>query len=513
MDSELVIGLVGAIGSDLAGVETGLIDALSDVGYTAETIRVVDLLHQFELWANLPHSPEDQRYKRHIEAGREFCEKLGREDALARLAVASVRQCRIKQTGDFKTPPSRHAYVLRSCKRKAEVELLRKVYGSSFWLVAAYSPRQQRIDDLAKRFAESYNEFDSDQYRALAEKFVEVDEMEGIAFGQDIRSTFPLADVFVTTESRRAIRDAITRFIEILFGYPFHTPTRDEFGMMHARVSALRSSDLSRQVGAAIASGDGDLMCVGTNEVPAFGGGPYWPDTPADSRDFQKGRDTSFDLRRRLLADALRRFQKADWLSEKLDTTNIEELVQSSLEGRSGAPMRESRLMDVIEFGRTVHAEMDAISSAAKRGVSVAGSTLHVTTFPCHICARHIVSAGIKRVVYIEPYHKSLASDLFSDSITVDDPRRPARFVHFEHFVGISPSRYSELFTMLKRKESTGASIMWDKAASVPRITQDAVHYVHNENLLLTEFTRDLSQAGVHELEKTKDTKTKARKK
>jgi len=290
-------------------------------------------------------------------------------------------------------------------------------------------------------------------------------------------------------------------FIEILFGFPFHTPTRDEQGMMHARVSAIRSSDLSRQVGSAIATSEGDIVSVGTNEVPRYGGGSYWPADGRDSRDFQKGRDTSFEMRRLLLADALHRIDRMGWLSQEAAREGIDKLVERSLMEPSGAPMRDSRLMDVIEFGRTVHAEMDAIGTAAKTGISVKGCTMYVTTFPCHICARHIVSTGIERVVYIEPYHKSVASDLFSDSIAVDDPRRPSGYVQFEHFVGISPSKYEDLFAMVRRKTLDGSAATWRKSDALPRLYEDKIFYLRKETNILDEFTLALSTANLKELE------------
>ncbi|MEJ7655371.1 MAG: deaminase [Chloroflexia bacterium] len=46
-----------------------------------------------------------------------------------------------------------------------------------------------------------------------------------------------------------------------------------------------------------------------------------------------------------------------------------------------------------------MHAEMSALLDAGRRGVPVQGATLYTTTFPCHNCARHIVGAGIDRVV------------------------------------------------------------------------------------------------------------------
>jgi hypothetical protein len=60
---------------------------------------------------------------------------------------------------------------------------------------------------------------------------------------------------------------------------------------------------------------------------------------------------------------------------------------------------------------------MDALLSAGRSGVSTIGSRLFVTTYPCHYCARHIVSAGVYEVQYIEPYPKSRAIDMHGDAI------------------------------------------------------------------------------------------------
>jgi tRNA(Arg) A34 adenosine deaminase TadA len=112
--------------------------------------------------------------------------------------------------------------------------------------------------------------------------------------------------------------------------------------------------------------------------------------------------------------------------------------------------------MDALEYGRVVHAEMGALSDAARIGHSVRNGTLYCTTFPCHMCAKHIVAAGIKTVVFLEPYPKSLATELHSDSILVEggDRGRYQKFpaVEFEHFYGVSPRRYREIFERFKRK-------------------------------------------------------------
>ncbi len=54
---------------------------------------------------------------------------------------------------------------------------------------------------------------------------------------------------------------------------------------------------------------------------------------------------------------------------------------------------------------RTAHAEMNAITNAARVGVSIEGATVYCKMVPCYTCAKAIVNAGIKRVVAMRDYH------------------------------------------------------------------------------------------------------------
>ena len=133
-------------------------------------------------------------------------------------------------------------------------------------------------------------------------------------------------------------------------------------------------------------------------------------------------------------------------------------------------------LKDLTEFGRAVHAEMNALLDAALRGVPVAGATLHSTTFPCHNCARHIIGAGIARVVFIEPYTKSRAERLHADAATIARTGRDPEKVAFEPFVGVAPRRYLEMFDAaarqrlghLARKDETGHKHEFVKKQAFP---------------------------------------------
>ncbi|HWR38022.1 MAG TPA: cytidine/deoxycytidylate deaminase family protein [Patescibacteria group bacterium] len=68
------------------------------------------------------------------------------------------------------------------------------------------------------------------------------------------------------------------------------------------------------------------------------------------------------------------------------------------------------------ELCRGAHAEQNAIVQAACHGVSIAGGTLYVTAHPCSACAKMIINAGIRRIVYGEGYPDPLAVELIQQA-------------------------------------------------------------------------------------------------
>jgi dCMP deaminase len=56
------------------------------------------------------------------------------------------------------------------------------------------------------------------------------------------------------------------------------------------------------------------------------------------------------------------------------------------------------------DLSTALHAEAAIIAAAARRGVSLAGADLYVTTFPCPACARLIAEAGLRRCFFAGPY-------------------------------------------------------------------------------------------------------------
>lgn len=68
------------------------------------------------------------------------------------------------------------------------------------------------------------------------------------------------------------------------------------------------------------------------------------------------------------------------------------------------------------ELCRAVHAEQNAIAQAAQYGISVAGSTLYVTHQPCVMCAKIVINAGIKRIIYSGDYPDKLSLELLDEA-------------------------------------------------------------------------------------------------
>ena len=148
--------------------------------------------------------------------------------------------------------------------------------------------------------------------------------------------------------------------------------------------------------------------------------------------------------------------------------------------------------MDITEYGRATHAEMEALLSCARSGVSTRGSTLYSTTFPCHNCAKHIIAAGISRLVYVEPYPKSQAKELFHDSITLESGADGR--VRFEQFVGVGPRRFFDLFslglssgTTIKRKQG-GLKVKWSAEKGLIRVPLLPNTYLEREKVAENEL-------------------------
>jgi len=128
---------------------------------------------------------------------------------------------------------------------------------------------------------------------------------------------------------------------------------------------------------------------------------------------------------------------------------------------------------------------------------------MYVTVFPCHICAKHIVASGIRTVVYLEPYPKSYAERLHSDSIQIDD-KTDASKVQFVPFMGIAPFRYRDLFEKGKRKTDAGEAKKWQSEPRRPIIEVLAPTYMDIEKYVIAKLAEIIADVARKEAEEAK---------
>ena len=457
---EIVLGLAGPIGVDMDAMSESLEVALRAVGYRPHQIRITDEMTLFGLVVPGERGDFHSESIYKMRYGKEMCRHFADPATLGRIGAMAIRSCRnalAEATGE--QPVERVAYIVRQLKRPEEVAFFRWVYGRQFVLVSGHGPREQRqrlLQDLIRRSPPTT--MPPGGASGLADSLIETDEKEDDDFGQRLRDTFHLGDVFVDGLNRSAMDAKLSRFVQAFFGRADIGPSRDEFGMYAAASAALRSTDLSRQIGAAIFSDHGEIVAQGCNEVPRAFGGAYWDSEEPDFRDVRLGHDPNALEIRVVLRDLFQKLKASDLLSDKaLSLGTPTDMVRALTE--NGGALRDASVMDLTEYGRVVHAEMHALCDAARLGKAVAGTTLYCTTFPCHNCTKHILAAGIRRVVYIEPYPKSLAKVLHAHEIEVDgdDPSR----VEFAPFLGISPLLYRDVFQKGRRKDREGRAKRW----------------------------------------------------
>ena len=504
---ELFFGICSPLGTNNNKVLKIIENALTNFKYSYVGIKVTDLMKAINLEdKTLTESPFDRRYETYIDYANGVRDLFGKE-ALATLGISAARSIRSDKFRDVEHA-SAMGYVFDQFKRPEEIDLLRRVYGRLFVLISVYSDSGKRIQQITKKIAQDNGRSrPNNEDKSRAHQLAARDEAEDdIAHGQRMRDAFALADVFINIDDADDAEKLLRRFLSGIFGSNSISPTRAEYGMYSAKSASLRSSDLSRQVGAATFSPDGEIISMGSNEVPKAGGGTYWTGDDGDARDHVLGHDENESIKRSLLADIVRRLIQAGHINRD---TPEQELISTVLQEATtkGSAVRDSQIMDLLEFGRIIHAEMSAVCDAARLGKPLKGAHLYCTTFPCHICAKHIIASGIAKVTYIEPYPKSYTEQLHEDSMIVCTGDFPDNKVQFSPFLGISPYRYREIFERGKRKNDDGSFREWTEKEPKAIMRYSKRFYLENELAVTKIFSdrqKELAAKGIASVQAAK---------
>ncbi|PZU86578.1 MAG: deoxycytidylate deaminase [Chelatococcus sp.] len=494
---ELVFGIVGPIGVDVGQIVDLLQNKLHDLKYKSHVIHLTKVMDFYISDSKINHEVDNisyyKRYLSLIEHANKFRKIAKHKAAMAGIAIHQIRSIRKTVSGSEEMPALSNSYIIRQFKRAEEIQLMRQTYGRKFIQISVYGSPIDRRRILISHIQsydhspKSESECERQAIDLIDKDHSQVDDENG----QRLSEVFHLGDLFVDGISRPKAEKTISRFLDAFFGLNLSSPTKDEYGLYIAAAASLRSVDLSRQVGAATFSKDGEVISLGCNEVPKAGGGTYWIDQDSPIwRDIELGGDPNQERKNEIVFDLVERMSKEKLLAIN-PTTSIREVVDLLLKNKR---IKDAQIMDIIEFGRIIHAEMSALMDAARTGRSVKGATLFCTTFPCHMCAKHIVASGVDRVVFLEPYPKSYAQKLHSDAITFNAEENGK--VLFEPFIGISPRRYRDIFEKKKRKDNRGAALKWYESTPKPLIEDKSAAYIDNEEPAIYTSLKELRYLG-----------------
>jgi len=467
--NELVFAVVGPVGSGTSWVASSLAGVLKNPTYGMDVhiIKASDVISSYihrTIGVPLDTSSTYAKVTALQDAGDSMREGDPAAVAVELItAIKSTRNAQHKADEIVKSiapadKATRRAYIIDSLKHPAEVELLRAIYQESFCLIGVVCQEKIREDRLLSKKCQSTG------LTGIQALMLRDEDDADRKHGQKVTDTFHLADFFVdnsparyTDEEREIpnplweVNDQLARLVDLLTVGKVLRPTASEFGMFHAYGAKMRSACLSRQVGAALLDKKGNLLSTGTNEVPRAGGGVY-------GGGFDDDDDQGLTTDDRCVATnkfcSSNRSQETI-IKEIIETIPVLNAVPDKV--ALAKQLKKTPIGRLLEFSRAVHAEMDALLSAARTGSTTVGTRLFVTTFPCHYCARHVVSAGVDEVQFIEPYPKSRALKLHGDAITtvVADWVPPSgkgsgagimRKVLFRPFTGVAPRLYRRVF-------------------------------------------------------------------
>lgn len=482
VSKELVLALSGLAGAGCSSIAAQMEALLETKQYEVHIIKVSDLI-SYKTADAIPEAEKGARrgqskLNRAValqDAGDKLRKHFG-DFALSSFVVEKIKAAR----GDGSAGHKKIAFIIDSLKHASEVDLLRKVYGQSFRLLAVHCDlinRETRLIGGAADQVKFAGANENDVHKFMARDENDSDKKHG----QHVKDVFHRADFFLDNsvaapQAGAAANPDLDRFFDLVLGNKIYRPKIGEKAIFHAFGAAAQSACLSRQVGACLVSSKGQIVAMGTNDPPKFGGGIYQEGDDPDARcshfEFAEG-ELKFkgchndrkkkELRTEILNWAMSELAPSiadamyDKATEKSKNDNARKLLSDTLPKVSNIFGNIPGIKNLIEFSRSIHAEMDALLSAAREGITTDGCDLYVTTYPCHSCARHLVAAGIRNVFFVEPYAKSLALELHSDSITntllaggkndtikgKDDAHEKMVVVPF---TGVGPAMYREAF-------------------------------------------------------------------
>lgn len=437
--SAVVIGLTGPFGS---GCTTAAEILKSRLRYYE--FRISDIVR--ERW---------NRENPGVKPSRGDLQRLGnqiRKDAAdpGALAWLAVQELEALKTEEIEW------LVLDGIRNVGEIESLKERFGRRFYLLALECGMSDRLD----RLVEVYGTEREGRERFRADNERDRDQEDPI--GQQVELCVDAADVVIINDNRTTLHEfkgKLTQYVRLVTGERPRYARPAEILMNLAYSAAHGSKCLKRQVGAVVVLAPplepGEVVGQGYNENPSS--------TRPCVEEPKYGASAETNTPGRCYRDIVRFDSFMDLADQGAKCPNCGDTIKEPTrqEPRWLCVSCEVNLEDYFWPERAmwwctaVHAEVAAILVA---GLRARGATLYTTTFPCFQCAEKIVQAGIKSVVFTEPYPDIRAAG-----------RLQIAGVKTTRFEGVRSGRFHEIFsrarpyvsrqrTAMSQKKQTGST-------------------------------------------------------
>jgi deoxycytidylate deaminase len=275
-------------------------------------------------------------------------------------------------------------------------------------------------------------------------------------FKQDVSKCVYLSDISINNElSLESFYQKLLKYYSLILQPGCITPSSYELFMNEAYALSLKSSCISRQVGAVIIGKNGYVVGAGWNDAGEGQVGCGYRQiqdiknltndvlvtNPATETEFRtiiqekKEPHEPFCYKDEYSKFALSKKIKSFMESHDSDFADIDPKMKKSFEELLIGDITVKRL----EYCRALHAEENALLQSSKiGGVGVGGGTIFTTSFPCELCAKKIYQSGITEIVYTEPYPDSI-----SQNVILKDGIKSIKLTQFE---GVKSHSYFRMY-------------------------------------------------------------------
>ncbi|WP_172408175.1 deaminase [Desulfosporosinus sp. FKA] len=347
-----------------------------------------------------------------------------------------------------------NCFVVDAFRNPAEVEFFRRY--DQFFLISLYASektRQERLGSTILGGSFHKREDFADIFKKINERDWGDDSNIKDLHKQNVSRCFYLADIAINNDKSNEefdmkLFDKFLRYYALIASPGCVQPTKEETFMNLAYSLSLRSSCISRKVGAVITDKAGFVLGVGWNDVAhgQIGCGLR------QKEDFLKEENELFSMelfKGLLTNEDFEQFSEYDSICFKdvLSEKKIKEkLAKTDMSQTEKEKVLQVLKIKRLEYCRSLHAEENALLQVATRGgMGVHGGEIYTTTFPCELCAKKINQSGITTVYYTEPYPNSISERLFlKDGI---------RRIEIRQFEGVKSFSYFKLYKPLYDKK------------------------------------------------------------